>query len=98
MQLDPLDNFLRQWLRVSDNLDRWQFFLPVLPLKGGERNFFPPISYAQFIKTAITCHLKQPALERNIRHQYWQGYIDLEEDMLEHIIVLLAVFDKAMYI
>ena len=54
-----------------------------------------PTHTAQFIQAAVTGHLKQPGVERDIRQQDRQGEAELEKDVLEHIIHLLAVSEKA---
>jgi len=60
-----------------------------------EKNLGPPASLAQLIQAAIAGHLKQPALERDIPQQDRQGNIELEEDMLEHVVDLPVVFEYA---
>jgi hypothetical protein len=54
-----------------------------------------PTHTAQFIQAAVTGHLKQPGVERDIRQQDRQGEVELEKDALEHIRHLLAVSEKA---
>ena len=53
------------------------------------------MSPAQFIHAAIACHLEQPGFERYMCQKHRQGNKELEEDMLEHIIDLIAIFEKA---
>jgi dihydroorotase len=40
-------------------------------------------------------HTKEPRLERDVRQQGRQGYIELEEDLLEYIIDLVIVLEHA---
>src|SRR5215831_3444137 len=57
-------------------------------------NLRPPASPAQLIQAAVTSHLKEPSLERHIRLQDWQGNVELQVHMLEHIRDLVVIIEK----
>jgi len=71
--------------------------LPCTSTRGWRKESQPPTSLARLIPATIAGYLKQPGLERHIPQQDRQGNIELEEDMLKHIIDLLVVFEKAPY-
>jgi len=95
VQFAALGHFLGQWLGVGDSLEPREALLSVLSLEGGKRHLGPPTPLAQFIQAAIAGDLQQPSLEGDIPEEDRQGQIELQIHLLEDIVDLVIVFEKA---